>query len=1177
MPEETPTGSPKRGRTRRPAAVSAHVEEAPAVGDAMIELPELPEDEGAVSGAAADSPILSGLAAIAASGDAPSSGEDAPIDELDDATLDQLEGMHEEDDRAPPADAAPSPEQEEEVPGTAETALGAAEAEPLLTGLQEERKTLAAPRRSASGWFGIDADAVIRGWCLDRSQPEQRMTVALAIDGAVVGEALADRVQPQLRDDGHGDGRFAFAFAVPPEYHDGEPHEVAATIVTPGYDGTRLKIKNPAFTLPFEAPGPLVALRQASSEGIEGVLTGSHLREELDVWMAGTRLGEEDVSIEWGWSDREALPFRVRFPNHALVRLLADDVRLSYPGIGEALGGGAAPADLLAVEVNPLGGSDYEVVIGPGVLFADDTPVEAHILMDEPDGSLLGRRELFLENNAAVFTLDDAESRDRMRLALAVDGEPLGTTVGFAYASLSRRMLPGGNLELWSEAGPDGFGVPEGAVVERGFYAFPAAIKNQYVLSGALAAATLTGTSEQVLLARSLPRTSGLGKEPVQVGIGFFARASRPVAFTLCFVDDDGGRHTLYAGSIGSRWKSEWRTVDFHRPDGDPSPLRFEVAARALADGDDEPTFLEIAGLHCGEPDLGTFADAVEVPLRREFFGAGENLVVNANLLSWPAGLAFSERRSRFELADGWNLFNRRSSAEIAVAAVPGPSGKPGRYALSVSIPQVPDYCRLEVALDCQDLGGRGELRFDARCDDLPTAEGTTYSPDRWSFIDRIYLLKRDTREEGERLVTRDTVVANVARRVVVTRQWEESRFAFTVTPAGDAEFDLARDDGDLVEYLAVLEFRRPIALTIHGLDVHFGGAAAEPDSAPLLMEDRNIRAQVGVVRGIDEWNARAIVRPAVYPVAAEAAATPERWSWKHMVLGTVDVGICVYNAADETLDCLRSLVGASGVPHTVRIINDGSHEDTRQRIAAFVADKPWMRLIDNDGNRGYTYSANRAVLESDADWVILLNSDTIVSKGWIEGLLEAAASDPGTAFVGAVSNAATYQSVPELYDGAGKWAVNQLPKGHAPAGMAAFVAAHSGRHFPVVPLLNGFCTLIKRSIFAEVGGLNEQAFPAGYGEENDLCLRVRKAGYTLRVADHVYVYHSKSASFGTARRTELAKAGDKALRAIHQDVDLGALGRDFLETPALVELRETVRAAYAPTELASAGQEGAR
>jgi len=70
-------------------------------------------------------------------------------------------------------------------------------------------------------------------------------------------------------------------------------------------------------------------------------------------------------------------------------------------------------------------------------------------------------------------------------------------------------------------------------------------------------------------------------------------------------------------------------------------------------------------------------------------------------------------------------------------------------------------------------------------------------------------------------------------------------------------------------------------------------------------------------------------------------------------------------------------------------------------------------------------------------------------------------------------------------------------------------------------------------------------------------------AGYKLAVADHVYVYHSKSASFGAARRAELAKAGDKALKALRPEVNFGALVARFREVSALAALREAVGEIY--------------
>ena len=64
----------------------------------------------------------------------------------------------------------------------------------------------------------------------------------------------------------------------------------------------------------------------------------------------------------------------------------------------------------------------------------------------------------------------------------------------------------------------------------------------------------------------------------------------------------------------------------------------------------------------------------------------------------------------------------------------------------------------------------------------------------------------------------------------------------------------------------------------------------------------------------------------------------------------------------------------------------------------------------------------------------------------------------------------------------------------------------------------------MKRPYSLSWADLNTAAFPAGYGEENDLCLRAGKAGVKLAVADDVYVYHVKSASFGSVRRRRADK-----------------------------------------------------
>jgi GT2 family glycosyltransferase len=127
-------------------------------------------------------------------------------------------------------------------------------------------------------------------------------------------------------------------------------------------------------------------------------------------------------------------------------------------------------------------------------------------------------------------------------------------------------------------------------------------------------------------------------------------------------------------------------------------------------------------------------------------------------------------------------------------------------------------------------------------------------------------------------------------------------------------------------------------------------------------------------------------------------------------------------------------------------------------------------------------------------------------------------------------------------------------------AEMAELVGRLSQRDFPEAPLLNGFCTLMRRSVLEEVEFLDEVAFPVGYGEENDLCIRVAQAGYKLAIADHVYVYHVKSATFGTKGRNQLSKKGTASFVSKHPSIDLKELQQMLAGVPPLIELRRALR-----------------
>ncbi len=246
----------------------------------------------------------------------------------------------------------------------------------------------------------------------------------------------------------------------------------------------------------------------------------------------------------------------------------------------------------------------------------------------------------------------------------------------------------------------------------------------------------------------------------------------------------------------------------------------------------------------------------------------------------------------------------------------------------------------------------------------------------------------------------------------------------------------------------------------------------------------------------------------------------------------TVDIIICVHNAIEDVIRCFESVHQFSTPPFSLIIVDDGSGSETRNYLDRCALEYG-VTLLRNDVARGYTFAANQGLRASTADYALLLNSDTIVSEGWLDRMICCAESDPAIGIVGPLSNTASWQSIPQVEEG-GDWAVNKLPEGITIACMGRLVADFSARTYPRLPFLNGFCLMIRREIIASIGFFDEESFGRGYGEENDYCLRARKAGWTLAVADDVYIWHEQSKSYSDERRRQLSADAGEVLAAKH-------------------------------------------
>jgi GT2 family glycosyltransferase/2-polyprenyl-3-methyl-5-hydroxy-6-metoxy-1,4-benzoquinol methylase len=270
------------------------------------------------------------------------------------------------------------------------------------------------------------------------------------------------------------------------------------------------------------------------------------------------------------------------------------------------------------------------------------------------------------------------------------------------------------------------------------------------------------------------------------------------------------------------------------------------------------------------------------------------------------------------------------------------------------------------------------------------------------------------------------------------------------------------------------------------------------------------------------------LLRPTVQGVPREPA-TPGAAQEQAPALLTagVDVIVPVYRGLEETRTCLESVLASSPkTPFRLLIVNDASPEP---EITAYLRELQHrdnrVRLLENPVNVGFVGSVNRAMQDSGDRDVVLLNSDTEVAGDWLDRLRQAAVNDRRAATVTPFSNSAEICSYPRFC------ADNPLPSGMDTAGLdRAFAAANAGRTIDI-PTAVGFCMFIRRACLEEVGLFDTERFGRGYGEENDFCMRARKAGWRNLLAMDVFVRHAGGVSFGEEKAKRVQQAQELLAR----------------------------------------------
>jgi GT2 family glycosyltransferase/glycosyltransferase involved in cell wall biosynthesis len=212
------------------------------------------------------------------------------------------------------------------------------------------------------------------------------------------------------------------------------------------------------------------------------------------------------------------------------------------------------------------------------------------------------------------------------------------------------------------------------------------------------------------------------------------------------------------------------------------------------------------------------------------------------------------------------------------------------------------------------------------------------------------------------------------------------------------------------------------------------------------------------------------------------------------------DIVIPVHNALHLTRALLESLARWTGPAHRIFLLDDASDPHVAAVLRTLADGHDHIRLERTERNRGFVKTANAGLALTTAPYVCLLNSDTLVTAGWLDRLIRCAESDPAIMVVNPISNAAANLSV-------------AMPPGYTPHMMAQRLAEIAVPVYPDVVTAVGFCLFLKREALDRWGGFDE-AYGMGYCEESDYCMRVMADGFRVVAAEDAFVYHRGESSF---------------------------------------------------------------
>lgn len=222
--------------------------------------------------------------------------------------------------------------------------------------------------------------------------------------------------------------------------------------------------------------------------------------------------------------------------------------------------------------------------------------------------------------------------------------------------------------------------------------------------------------------------------------------------------------------------------------------------------------------------------------------------------------------------------------------------------------------------------------------------------------------------------------------------------------------------------------------------------------------------------------------------------------------LPKIAIIILNWNGKNDTLECLASLEKVTYKNFQPIVVDNGSTDDS---VPAIRKAYPEAIILENKANLGFSEGNNAGIewaLRQGAEWVLLLNNDTVVAPDFLDAFMRAAKEKPHAKILGA--KILRYDK-PEIIDHLGGFWSPELGEFCCPE---TGQDDHPYLEMREVDYVCGAALLMHRSVPETIGLLEPNFFL--FWEESDYCFRAKRAKLQVWTAPEAKIWHKISASF---------------------------------------------------------------